>query len=99
VIATGNRNLKKQTYDPSHAFLWKEGILYFEKVPFGKVIAELERWYGVEIEIRGRLDQAAIVSGRFDNDYLDNVLESISYSIPIAYQISQKSVIIQPVKQ
>lgn len=88
--------LEKQVFNLEKAFLWKSGILNFEKVPLSEVFIQLERWYGLEFQINGKLDQNAVVSGWFDNDYLDNVLETISYSVPFNYKVTNEAVYIQP---
>jgi transmembrane sensor len=88
--------LEKRKFNLEKAFLWKSGILNFDKVPLREVFIQLERWYGLEFQINGKLDQDAVVSGWFDNDYLDNVLETISYSVPFKYEVTNKAVYIQP---
>ncbi|WP_200976245.1 FecR family protein [Echinicola sp. 20G] len=85
--------VQKREFDLESAFLWKEGIIFFDESPFSEVVLTLERWYGVEITLKelptGKLP---LVSGRFENDHLDNVLESIGYSLRFSHEITQKNV-------
>jgi transmembrane sensor len=91
-----NRNkLDKVSFNLSESILWKDGILYFQKSPLHQVIAELERWYGVEIAVSGSPDNPKVVSGRFENESLANVLQGIAFSSDFDYQINGKKVLIK----
>jgi transmembrane sensor len=72
--------------------LWKDGILFFENEPFSEVIPKLERWYGVDIQVVGKISPKHKVSGVFDNEYLSNVLKSISFYIDMDYTIDSDKV-------
>ncbi|QDH79618.1 DUF4974 domain-containing protein [Echinicola soli] len=92
---TADNVLEKRQFDPSIAFLWKDGILYFNRTPFSEVIETLERWYAVDIAVHHLPGETQpLVSGRFDNDHLDNVLTSIGYSLRFSHEIDQKKVTI-----
>ncbi len=84
--------LLKSKFNPATSFLWKDGILLFEKTPLSKVIKELERWYGRDITLTGVNGRDPLVTGRFENDYLSNVLETISFSVPLTYKIEEKKI-------
>lgn len=75
---------------------WKDGILQFEKLPLPEVIEILERWYGVDIEIRGRNPSAKIkCTGTFKpNEYLSNVLDVLGHSIEFDYTLNGKNIIL-----
>lgn len=96
VIANQFKNdLTVTEFDYDETVLWKEGILYFSQASFSKLIEKLENWYGVAFEIEGleSIDTKHF-SGKFDNESLRNVLESISFSKNFNYQITGKKVII-----
>jgi transmembrane sensor len=90
-----HENLRVNTFDYNSTVLWKEGILFFDKAGFNTIIKELESWYGVDIEIHGstNLDKKHY-SGKFDNESLQNVLESIGFSKDFNYKITDKKVIL-----
>jgi ferric-dicitrate binding protein FerR (iron transport regulator) len=82
-------NIKETLY-------WKEGILHFDKIPFMDLIKELERWYGIEINIAGKYPVKGGFSGTFkNNENLINVLETLKFSEEFTYQTSDKKVYIQ----
>jgi ferric-dicitrate binding protein FerR (iron transport regulator) len=88
-------NLTVTNFNYEEKILWKEGVLFFRQASFDQVAEKLENWYGVAFEIRGReyMDNKHY-SGKFDNESLKNVLESISFSKNFSYQITGKKVII-----
>ncbi|MEQ9303812.1 MAG: FecR domain-containing protein [Marinoscillum sp.] len=94
-IHYNNKQSVVRSFDPTTKVLWKDGIIYFDKTPLKECFQTLEKWYGVEIVIQGQpAIEALKVSGRFDNDYLTNVLNSISYAHSFTYEVSPKRVYI-----
>ena len=54
---------------------WKQGIIILDNVGFPEVINQLERWYGVNIQIQNKQKAGQWnYSGRFQNESLENVL-------------------------
>lgn len=87
--------LQVTSFDYEETILWKDGILYFQHASFDQLINKLENWYGVVFEINGKENvDKKLFSGKFDNESLKNVLESISFSKNFSYQITEKKVII-----
>lgn len=92
-IQFNNGENRKTIFDPLTKVLWTEGIIYFNKTSLSDCFKTLEQWYGVKIEIDGgELNQKRKVSGKFDNDYLTNVLNSISYAHQFKYEIHKERV-------
>ena len=78
-------------FNPDEVTGWKDGVLYFKDASFNEIIKKLERWYGVRI----RADGGAIrkhYTGRFTNENLRNVLESISFALDFNYKLKDKNV-------
>ncbi len=92
-ITLSDGELSTAKFDVLTRVLWKEGIIYFDNTPLDECFETLEQWYGVKIEVSG-LDPGKMlkVSGRFDNDYLTNVLKSISYTHEFNYEIDKERV-------
>lgn len=95
---TQNRSFAVKAYDLNKAALWKNGIMLFERTPLDECFRQLERWYNVEIETSGEMPSNAVVSGKFDNDYLVNVMESIAYSLDLKFTLDGKKVTVYPDK-
>lgn len=89
--------LQKEKVDLAHDLSWKEGILHFEKTPFNEIVEDLERWYGVNIQVKGKEKIPEYkCSGTFQpNEYLTNVLKVLSYSVDFEYTIKGNDVILE----
>lgn len=75
-------------YDPVEVLGWREGILVFKKADLSQVVAQLETWYGVEIEIAGKVsreEKERLYTGAYDNQSLDDVLKGISFVKDFSY--------------
>jgi ferric-dicitrate binding protein FerR (iron transport regulator) len=72
--------------------MWRDGLLFLENSTLTETITKLERWYGVKIIINNRPKDKWSANGLFDNEYLDNVLHSLSFSQAFDYEIKGKQV-------
>jgi len=71
---------------------WKEGILYLKDSKFEDVIEKLKRWYGVDIEVLGKPKPSWSLTGKYDNQSLEMVLNRMSYIEHFEYTIQDKNV-------
>ncbi len=78
--------------DRLQSFGWKERVIYFKSTPFSQVMTEIERWYGVDLEVVGSFEHLGPFSGKFENESLENVLEGLSYVYPFHFTIEDKKV-------
>lgn len=83
---TGNISISEIT--DSDPFGWKDGRIVFQHASFNEVIEVLTRWYNVEFEITGSLNQEWNYSTTFENEVLENVLKSLSFSEKIEYNMN-----------
>jgi len=75
-------------------FAWTEDVLAFQKTGMPEMIQILEDWYGVKIthNLTGQI--TCEISGSYENQSLENLLQLIQYSIPFTYQLQGKNVTI-----
>lgn len=78
--------------DPTKVMMWRDGLLYLENSTLTETVTKLERWYGVKIMINNKPKDKWSANGLFDNEYLDNVLHSLSFSQGFKYEIKGKQV-------
>lgn len=71
---------------------WKEGLLQFSNAGFEEVIRQLERWYGVRISVSGHPSNTWQLSGKYNNQNLDLVLDRMAYIENFEYYINGKNV-------
>lgn len=74
---------------------WRNGILLFDKTPFREAVRTLERWYGVEITVKGLTGGEPVLTGRFENEQLGKTLESMQFSLGFRYTIDRDRVTIE----
>lgn len=85
---------KYHEVDPN-LFAWKDGVIVFQQTAFNQGIKDLERWFGVEIEIKNMPKGKDLkFTGTFKNQSLSNVLQSMSFSMRFDFKITGKEVLI-----
>jgi len=76
--------------------LWKDGILIFRNTDLSEFVATIERWYDVDVIVQGNPDEDwQINGGRFENEPLELVLESLKFAEKIQYVLDGKNVTIK----
>lgn len=86
------KSIAKKEWDYNKVFGWKDGILYFDDVKLEEIITKLQNWYGVSFEIEKIKNSEKHYSGKYDNEPLENVLESLSFIYGFKYKINEKEV-------
>jgi ferric-dicitrate binding protein FerR (iron transport regulator) len=84
--------LSKSEYKVQNEILWKQGILYFENKPFNDLIHELARYYGVKFNYNPEVFNNIHYSGSIDNLEINKVLEFIKLTIPINYEVNNRTI-------
>ncbi len=87
-------HIERTSFDPDKTINWTRGILSFENESLETIFKELERWYGVNIEIKEGVRLEGKYSGRYSNDPLELVLKGLSYTSHFTYQINGKQIMI-----
>lgn len=82
----------KEAIDRDTFFSWKDGVIVFEDAHMEEVIGTLCRWYGVQFQIENTAKEDWSYTGSFDNEALENVLRSMSFTKDFSYEINQKNV-------
>lgn len=95
VLSKEESLMDKKMVDVGQKMLWMEGVLRFEDTSMDEMVAVLERWYGVDIKVRGNQGKF-VASGTFENnETLKNVLQVLSASIGFDYTLKEKEVLIE----
>ena len=84
--------LRKFSGQPEQWTGWKDGVLSFDHAGLQEVITACERWYSVEVSIKGTPAEEWKFTGKFKNENLENVLESMRYGKDFNYAIKDKQV-------
>lgn len=82
--------LRKEVINPDYYFAKINNTLWYEKTPLSTVLKDLKDWYGLdELTIQAPIDHY-FITGKFKNEPLKNIMESITYSTGIAYELTNK---------
>ena len=84
--------IKKDNWDYFKVFGWKDGILYLHDMKFLEILNKLQLWYGVSFNINKEIDIPKHYTGKFQNEPLENVLESLSFIYGFTYDINNKEI-------
>ena len=71
---------------------WLEHRLTFDDVTMDRVTTQLERWYGVDIEITDPTVVELALSANFENESLQEVLRVIKLALNIEYELEGRQV-------
>lgn len=94
-IEQHSSTLKKGVINPDYFFAKINNTLWYEKTPLNTVLQELKDWYGLdELTIKTPIDHY-FITGKFQNEPLKNIMESITYSTGIAYELTNKHLTIK----
>ncbi len=76
-----------QSVNAENRIGWMEGRLIFEKTPLSEILEEVERFYGVKINLTNDTLSRETLTASFENIPLSTVLQSLSLSYNTAYRI------------
>ncbi len=96
VIQHEGEGMYKQDFKlAEEQFGWTENKLVFNDDDHQKVLQELGYWFGVEVEVRGKISQKVKYTATYENPTLEEVLLSTSHIFKFNYQINGKKIIIE----
>ena len=82
-----DNDIKTGRFDYLEVAAWKDGILFFNDKPLYRAFETLEQWYGVRFSFNRKPEKSVLVTGKFQDEYLNNVLQSISYAARFDFEI------------
>ncbi|MGL4994496.1 MAG: FecR family protein [Bacteroidales bacterium] len=87
-----DRSMKVGRYDPNSES-WRAGKYIFRNRSFGEIVRQLERIYGVNIEVRDPKLLDEVYYGEIDkSDPITKILDIISVSNNFNYRVSNKNI-------
>jgi ferric-dicitrate binding protein FerR (iron transport regulator) len=81
-----NSALKYDSFNFEDVLGWKDGLIHFENADYQAVTKKLQRWYGIKIELEGS-EPKWNLDANFKNKSLEHIMEVISHSEQIEYQL------------
>ena len=90
-MAIVDEKVGKTKFDFDEEVGWKNGVLVLRANDFMEVIDDIEQWYGVDIEVQGKIGEHGI-NVKYANESLEEVLEGLSFAAHFNYVINDKRV-------
>ncbi|MBB2150633.1 FecR family protein [Pedobacter gandavensis] len=87
--------MEKETFDVQERESWIKAELKFKNNSFRAVVAALEDWYGVPIEIRGQQKSSGKFSGTYENESLERILNMFCFATDCNFKIEKEKVILR----
>jgi len=92
-----NYNTQNKTYNEENVrvqdvIAWRDGVLIFNETPFSEVVAKLGRWFNADIQINNQSVANYRFTGTFTSESLDQVMELLTLTTPIAYSSSKRKI-------
>lgn len=81
-----NGSLNTKEADLITVLAWKEGVIQFDRITLMQAVRVLERWYNVRITLANEALQHCIIRGKYKDEKLVNVLESLKFVSDIDYR-------------
>jgi transmembrane sensor len=94
IYSTIENTMHTKDFNVRKELSWKDGVIYFEDDTWKTIVNTLERWYGVEFEVRNQTLIDKLYTGSCNNESLKNVLESLGFSKNFEFRIEEKKVYI-----
>lgn len=91
----GQDQLIVSSFETEETLGWKDGIIFFKKARESEVVEKLTAWYGVSFSIQNQSPEPWDLTAKFENQSLEEVLTSLSYTAKFEYSMTGKVVTIK----
>ncbi len=85
IAAAGDRGILEEQVDAGYLIGWLDDRFVFHKTPLDEAVDELERRYGVKIDIAGNELRSLTMSGSYAYKSIDATLESFCLALNLQY--------------
>src|SRR5690554_1944196 len=82
----------KTTFDEEEVMGWTRKMIVFNNTELHAAIRTLENWYGVTFHFHNQPKSGMYLQGKFYNETLENVLDGLSYTAELNFQIEKNTV-------
>lgn len=95
----GRLQAVRRGVDLARYLAWKEGELRFERASFAEVARELERWYDLQVELRGSPAEVLHLNAAFTDQPLSEVLNVIARTLNLDYDRHGRRIVFYPTRR
>jgi transmembrane sensor len=92
LLTADNREIIIEETNVENYLSWKNGYLRFDDMPFGEVVKQLERIYGIQHELQDEAISSYRLTVFTERTEQNEVLESIAAALGLAYTIQEDTI-------
>jgi ferric-dicitrate binding protein FerR (iron transport regulator) len=81
-----------EVIQPQKYLSWTEGKLVFRNDPLDVIARRLERWYNIDVEVKGSFREDLRLRATFIDESLEEVLALLKRSLAVNYKIEKGSI-------
>lgn len=89
-----SKSIAIEKVDPANYISWIKGNLIFKNTPFSEIIKKLERNYNIQITNNNKELNKQKYNASFDNETIQDVMDSFKRGYSIQYEIKDNHIII-----
>ena len=83
------------TFNAKKTLSWKNGTLYFNNATMEEFVEELERWYGIDIEVQRKIPIKKGIVGEFKDQSLEEILIGMHAASEFEYEFENGKLLIK----
>ena len=91
-IEHGSPDITTHNVDVEKYVGWKDNTLHFDHVTLKEAFAIMENWYNVEIKVNDPVLMNCIITSKYENESLANVLNSFRFMLKMDFKITGRLV-------
>lgn len=93
-ITSGSRDIVTRKVDVTEYTAWVNNRLIFDNMRLEDAFAVLENWYNVDISVSSEAIKNCVITAKYENESLENVLNSFQFMLKMDYTINKHVVTI-----
>jgi len=94
-VKPGAGTWNKALFNEDEVLAWTKKIIIFNKTPVLQAVRVLENWYSIDFHLENKPIPGLLISGRFENETLENVLLGLGYTTHLRFEMKDDVVNIE----
>ncbi len=96
VLSGSDGSFRKETItDAQMSYGWIDNYLSFNDLNLKEAMALVSKWFDVEYVIMNKRNVNKLITAKFNNPSLKNVMENLSYSYGFNYEMNENGIVIK----
>jgi transmembrane sensor len=91
-ITKGSNRIETHAVEVEKFVGWKDNTLYFNSITVKEAFYIIENWYNVRIEVKDQRLLNCVITSKYQNESLENVLDSFRFILKMDFTINGENV-------